>query len=66
MVEIDEIDKHEEMANNTSQPPVRPSGQPREFLSSDLLQGSKEIWIRHGEELYRLRLTRSGKLILQK
>jgi hemin uptake protein HemP len=66
MVESDEIDKPAEMANNTPEPLARPSTQPREILSSDLLQGSKEIWIRHGEENYRLRLTRSGKLILQK
>jgi hemin uptake protein HemP len=61
-----EIDKPPPMANNTDQPSERAYSQPREVSSSDLLQGAKEIWIRHGEELYRLRLTRSGKLILQK
>ncbi len=34
--------------------------------SEDLLQGSRELLIAHGQELYRLRLTRSGKLILGK
>lgn len=34
--------------------------------SADLLQGRPEILIQHGEETYRLRLTRAGKLILQK
>ena len=34
--------------------------------SNDLFGGSKEIFIRHGEELYRLTITRNGKLILQK
>ncbi len=38
----------------------------REIHSSSLLLGQKEILIRHGEEVYRLRLTRNGKLILQK
>lgn len=38
----------------------------REIDSSSLLQGENEILIRHGDEVYRLRLTKNGKLILQK
>ncbi len=38
----------------------------REVSSSELLLGENELLIRHGEELYRLKLTRNGKLILQK
>ena len=38
----------------------------RTILSDDLLQGQAEVLIRHGEEIYRLRHTRNGKLILQK
>lgn len=38
----------------------------REVSSEELLRGRSELLIRHGEELYRLRLTRNGKLILQK
>jgi hemin uptake protein HemP len=34
--------------------------------SRDLLEGDREIAIRHGEEIYRLSVTRSGKLILHK
>jgi hemin uptake protein HemP len=34
--------------------------------SDALLMGSREIIIRHGTEDYRLRLTRAGKLILNK
>lgn len=34
--------------------------------SEDLLLGQREIIIRHGGEDYRLRLTRAGKLILNK
>lgn len=34
--------------------------------SEDLLQGRREIWIAHGEDMYRLRLTSSGKLYLSK
>ena len=38
----------------------------REVDSCELLRGENELLIRHGDELYRLRLTRNGKLILQK
>ncbi len=34
--------------------------------SANLFGTSKEIFIRHGEEMYRLTITRNGKLILQK
>jgi hemin uptake protein HemP len=45
--------------------PARPVA-PREINSADLMRGDREIIIRHGEELYRLNVTRSGKLILRK
>lgn len=38
----------------------------REVTSTELLRGESEVLIRHGDELYRLKLTRNGKLILQK
>lgn len=38
----------------------------RTISSEELLQGSRELSIRHGEDIYRLRVTRNGKLILQK
>ena len=38
----------------------------REIDSRDLMQGQREIAIRHGSEVYRLSVTRSGKLILRK
>jgi len=38
----------------------------RELDSADLLKGEKEVFIRHAGEVYRLRLTRNDKLILQK
>jgi hemin uptake protein HemP len=58
------------MSMTMNEQPIKPTqpspGARREFYSDDLLRGEKEIWIRHGEEIYRLRLTKSGKLILQK
>lgn len=42
------------------------SESPRVVQSEDLMMGAREIIIRHGSEDYRLRLTRAGKLILNK
>lgn len=39
---------------------------PAVMESSDLFAGEREVAIRHGGELYRLRLTSSNKLILIK
>ena len=43
-----------------------PSPPTREVDSRELMQGHREIVIRHGEEAYHLSVTRSGKLILRK
>ena len=50
-------EKNENVAAEKPLPRVR---------SSDLLQGERELLIEHEGELYRLRLTRYGKLILHK
>ena len=39
---------------------------PLEISSEALLGGRTEVWIRHRGEIYRLTLTRAGKLILHK
>ena len=39
---------------------------PRRLDSAQLLQGARELEIHHGGQLYRLRLTSLGKLILTK
>ncbi len=41
-------------------------GRPLIIRSEDLLQGRSEVWIEHREDMYRLRLTSSGKLYLTK
>jgi hemin uptake protein HemP len=55
--------------------PLRPSefhAVPSESLpqrtvnSADLFQGAREVQIRHDEKIYRLQVTRNGKLILIK
>ena len=40
--------------------------QRKPIASAELLQGRRELQILHGEEVYRLTLTRTGKLILHK
>ncbi|HEV7280851.1 MAG TPA: hemin uptake protein HemP [Pirellulaceae bacterium] len=44
---------------------LAPQERPR-YDSAELLQGRKEALIEHGGEIYRLRLTGSGKLYLTK
>lgn len=62
----------DKMQENETHPikPAQPAGQdlPQQTTlnSTELLKGSKEVLIKHGEEIYRLRLTRNGKLILHK
>jgi|EndMetStandDraft_9_1072997.scaffolds.fasta_scaffold275065_1 hemin uptake protein HemP len=58
---IETLMSPERPANAQTPPPA-----PKQIASSELLAGQKEVWILHGQETYRLRLTRSGKLILQK
>jgi hemin uptake protein HemP len=52
---------------------LRPSGTPGtdaatppSVNSADLLRGHRELLIHHDGETYRLRLTRTGKLVLNK
>lgn len=47
-----------QMAPSTAEEPV--------FTSQSLLQGHREILIRHGDRVYRLRHTSNDKLILTK
>jgi hemin uptake protein HemP len=58
------IDPAEESAGRD--PPALPQPSPRAVDSRDLMQGEREIVIQHGEEAYRLSVTRAGKLILRK
>ena len=47
--------------------PAAPLGEgPRTITSAELLRGGRELRIAHGDEVYRLLLTRTGKLLLQK
>ncbi len=50
--------------NADSIPSLRPDA--RLLHSVELFAGHREVLIAHGQEVYRLRLTRSNKLILHK
>ena len=52
--------------NVTPTVPASENGSHKAWRSEELLHGQKEVLIHHGEETYRLRLTRAGKLILYK
>jgi hemin uptake protein HemP len=60
---IADLPQDKEFGSNNPPPRDPPA---REVNSRDLMQGQREIVIRHGEEAYRLSVTRSGKLILRK
>ena len=50
-----------------SPPPAGPARPlPRNLTSLEILRGDTEVTISHNGEIYRLRVTRNGKLILQK
>ena len=60
----DETSPSEESKQPGKQPDPPP--RPRIVSSHELLQGSRELWIEHEGEMYRLRLTAGGKLYLTK
>lgn len=47
-------------------PPHECEETPKTVSTQDLFAGTREIHIDHEGEIYRLRITRRGKLILQK
>ncbi|MGB7324014.1 MAG: hemin uptake protein HemP [Rubripirellula sp.] len=71
---MSEPEKNEDLCNNED--PGEPldasewsnhSGQAPRFISSrEILRGRREVWIDHDGDVYRLRLTSSGKLYLSK
>jgi len=47
--------------------PAADQGPAPAWIDSRALLGNKdEVWIKHGDQMYRLKLTRHGKLILNK
>lgn len=56
-------------ASSPAEPTPEPSpapNEPRVITTDELFAGAREIWIQHGEQQYRLRITAAGKLILTK
>lgn len=58
-------DEQKQLPVNEERPQAKPLPH-RELDSAQLLLGENEVVIRHGDDVYRLRLTKNGKLILQK
>jgi len=63
-------EKNEPLLKHDHDLPQVESGQPNSeqphYTSEQLFQGQKEIQIRHHNETYRLRITKTDKLILTK
>lgn len=55
-----------QIAPSPSTNPAKLANDRQPIRSEDLLQGCREVQILHAGDLYRLTLTRSGKLILHK
>ena len=61
------MDPNEDISStNQATRQMLPRAQTGAIRSHDLLKGAREIRIAHGEEVYRLSVTRQGKLILTK
>jgi hemin uptake protein HemP len=58
-------DTQETPPSSDRQPETSPAAR-RVLRSEDILAGQREVQILHEGEMYRLRVTRRGKLILQK
>ncbi len=43
-----------------------PESQPIIYSSAELMKGRREVWIEHGDQMYRLRITSAKKLYLTK
>lgn len=54
------------MGSENDRKTVQLSREPRALEASELFDGGKEIAIRFGRDVYRLRITRNNKLILTK
>ncbi|MDP1542387.1 MAG: hemin uptake protein HemP [Polycyclovorans sp.] len=56
------------MRSSTPASPLPPAADPRPRVRSESLfrDGNSEVLIEHGDQCYRLRLTRQGKLLLHK
>jgi hemin uptake protein HemP len=59
---VGEGDQHP--VSPTPAPPL--AARPVIFRSEELFAGGQEVWIEHAGDMYRLRITASGKLLLTK
>jgi len=66
MVLMNDVFEDREETNIAPQAESSSLPQRRVIASENLLAGEKEVWITHGDAIYRLCETKSGKLILQK
>ncbi|MBI5761394.1 MAG: hemin uptake protein HemP [Planctomycetales bacterium] len=67
---MNDANRHHEDFTQNSPSPIEPTpklAEPiRTITADELLRGQRELIITHGDAVYRLLVTRNGKLILQK
>ena len=63
-IAMDDRSKPQSLESEQAQAPAGP--QHLVYLAEDLFRGQKEVVIRYGESDYRLRITKTGKLLLTK
>lgn len=65
---IRDVTAPDQMQKNASNSPVRTAqdGGARTLTSAEIFEGATEVQILHEQAVYRLKITRQGKLILNK
>jgi len=63
---INGMSQPEPLSTSSAPAPQRPPADARQLDSRSLFGAARELLIQHNGALYRLRLTRAGKLILTK
>ena len=59
-------DDCEPLGEAAEEPLINADERPLVLDSEEIMHGRREVWIRHGQTLYRLRRTSTGKLYLSK
>jgi hemin uptake protein HemP len=63
---IEKAEIRQKQQDKAHSPPLSLSDEKRVLTVEELFAGTREVLIRHQAELYRLKITRQGKLILNK
>ncbi len=65
-MDSDQASLNPKLSESDEHSPLAAAEAKRTLNSADLFQGAREVQIQHDEKIYRLQVTRNGKLILIK